>query len=694
MTLGRRVGATGWQGAAGKDLRQPLLRHLCEASGGVLSDETAAGAFLDNLRRAAANQDHAEMERLIRTTLGEVDDAAEDALSTVLRRVMQMSDSNSSIAWLPLEAMIKITGEAGVVRGFKGTTELDNWFQRWRAWRKAEGATGADLAPEAFVAYLRRHNGMKAHPRFPGAQTFDDDIAAAAYERWIRAQIKRNEGSLRELTLDDFLAYPPSKYRLNAAPGKRPALAMESMFGPTPARRTGAEAIRRAPGPDKSDWGKKFPRQMKEGGPSWKSDLINLLIDSDAFEAAMLAAFNRRFPEVANIPKPHRLDDVPWDARAPIWMRDVLIHHIFEAGTDAADGLGDNIMLDTWLRTNLTGSDGDAILTAMLGRKIMDPNTTPKLSPEEFVERLLDNYEAFGAVALNMNIPWESGKFRRLGGMFELVQKGMSRSGTVRGYVFELESLFVALSRASDDADLVLQFKIGGLDGPDLMIIAGDSVSVTQMKAYLSVSSLYGWGGEAARQTGSDISRMIDEFGGDLDALVARPGHLDLQVDLGPKGQKKLSNEWTFFVDGRRNAEGLSTRVLDNMARETAEMNTMLARQSDRIADNAADFDAFCDAATHRIAKDGPTINETLRRAHDLDLDPGLETLGELAALRLFLNEKTGLLTDDELHKLIKKAKVANKFNPPLTLKLEARTQQHLADGSFASTFDGLQHGG
>ncbi|HKI75115.1 MAG TPA: hypothetical protein VJ998_10740, partial [Pseudomonadales bacterium] len=293
----------------------------------------------------------------------------------------------------------------------------------------------------------------------------------------------------------------------------------------------------------------------------------------------------------------------------------------------------------------------------------------------------------FGATAVNMGIPWAHGPYARVGGMFELVQKGMSRAGTVRGFTFELECVFTSIREFINDAgvDIILQFKILGKDGPDMLLVTATKVRIRQMKAYISVSAVYGWTGEAARQTGSDISRMIDAFGSDLDALLAKSGPLKLDVDLGePKGTRELDSEWTFFVDGRRDAADLSASVQRNALERTDEMNAMFSRTGDSVTNHTEEFAQFCADATHQIAKDGPSIGETLIRASGRQANPPL-SMAEVAILRLFLNEKTGLLSDEALDTLIKKARVAARFDPPLKITLDIRTKQHLKAGSFES---------
>ncbi len=678
MGSGNLTSIVGFAGPGNVDLRQPLLSHLTKVTEDILTEEAAATLLT---RLAAARNDPVEVRRLISEAL----DGADAPLVRLVRGVLELDEAGTEIAWLPLEAMIK-KSENCVVQGFKGTTELDNWFQRWKAWHTEAGRPLNDLTPKNFIDEMRLDQALVKAPDGTGIG-FTNPVAHQAYRRWVLARVRKASGDsnigLGDLDDSHFLAHTADVYMKHMAPGRRPAAAIEALFGPSPMVRSGRHAITGAPGPDKSDWAKIFGRVWRDPEADWLRKVKDLLGNQPELQRKVRAAFDRRFPDGAP-PDPGMGDlvNMAWDERIPLWVNDAILNHIERSGALVSD-LGDNILLDQLIRESLDSPQGDEVLTRLLGKSLMGKG----IHSDEFVERLIDSYLVFGAIAVDMNIPWGHAAYARLGGMFELVQKGMSRSGTMRGYAFELEVIYHAIKAHSHNADIVLQFKINNLDGPDLLLVTATKVEVKQMKAYKSISALYHVNGEAARQTGSDIRRFMDEYLGDLDELAQGTGPIDWpSIPIEGHGSRQLDNTWTFFVDGRRTPGGLSARVQDNLADQATTLNAMLTNTAQATDENVADILA---KSTEKLVKNS---SETIADKKTLAMgraDPPL-SVAQVALLRMFMKEHMGTLSDDALEALVTRARVASRLNPPIQIAFDVRTIEHLNAASHASKFAGL----
>lgn len=698
MSLAPRTSrAASFVGPASTDLRQPLLSHLREAIAGEMSEADAA-ALLAELNRPAVRNNPEAMQNAIDAALGE---GGGQTLARIMGRVLRYGQNGTEIGWLPLEAMLSIKG--GKVVGFKGPEVLNTRFKRWEAKKVAAGANADDLSPEDFIYEMRLDQALEFDADGVAIGFRNAPDAMEGYRNWVLRQVRKRAGSRRRaksaLGPNDYARFPADEYLQKMRPGGKPAAAVEGLFGPSPARRPVQRQISGAGGSGFNHWAKRFGRAAPKPEPDWQAKVVALVTDPAEFNRRM----RERYPD--GIPTPWQEGNLAWDDRIGIWLNDALIHKVFEVSPDAAPD--QSVVFSYWLRqhimnTNDAGmpldtlsAEGTKVLTALMGPKAMKEG----VHSEEFLDRLIDSYVSFGAVANRLNVPWDSGAYRRHGGMFELVQKCMSRSGTPRGYVFELETIFVAIQRYGPDADMYFQFKIAKKDGPDMMLVDGNTVRVFQAKAHINVADVYGWTGVAAKQTGSDISRMLDEFGPDFaeltpeqfETLLNTMGALDIPVKLDDTTTKRLHSEWTYSVDGRRPGHTVTGAQIANMRTATEEMNAMFLRNAtdDDVLSQADVFNDFCNRATHRLSTDGATVGETLQRASRLQTAPPL-TLAEAAILRLFLQGAKGELTDGALTVLIRKARLAGKFDPPLKILLDLRTKDHLDNAGFATAAEGL----
>ena len=630
------------------DPRQPLIGHLCKAFEGVL-DPARARAMVDAL--ADARNDPAAIADVLRRHLGELD----EPLETLVQRLLRIEGTANQIGWLPLRSMIKVTD--GVVQGFKGPTELQRAFRRWISERTADGIDPADLTPERFVEEMRLDLAIRKE----GGISVGLDLPTAheRYLDWVHRKFKDADPPVArgELNNTNFAAHPPEDYIKFVSPQRRPALELEALFGPRAAR-VADSAISSAPNSG-TDWARIFGRIAPDPEPDWKARIVGFLTSQTTLRQTVEAAFRTRYPDV---PAGEALDE-----RIFIWMQDVLNHHIF----NSAEGLDDvlpTMVYDRFLSDHV----GDSMLRLLLGPKLMANG----IHSGEFVQRLLDAYEAFATVALKLNIPWDTIKFREVGGMFELVQKAMSQAGHVKGYVFELEVVFVVIRNADGSTKVVVQLMLGGKAGPDILLVKGGKVFVIQLKSLAKLSDLYGFNGEAARQTGSDLLRFLDEVDQGMTATdwpdVPVPGH----------GNKTLDNVWLFYFDARRAPPSEISKA--NAKTHFDRMNELFRQKNVDIsaANGRAMRDEILGTAGQRLEKDTNTRIRQVLEEIIAEADEPI-SVAELAILRLFFSPKMPAITPALKAKYLARARQVAGFANPLEIGHELRDSNHLYSAAY-----------
>ncbi len=570
--------------------RQQAMKHFSDAYGGVL-DPDEASDLLDRIVRAADDPD--EIARILR----EAGDELDSPLASLVSRMIRLGATKGDLAFLPVQSLVK-TGRHGI-EGFKAPPELDMMYQRWVSTLDDT----ADTSAEAFIRQTRA--GVIAQGSPP---VFADNVLQKRYVEYVKRRAGNNNPSPA-----DFAQHSPDAYLKAVSPNGRPRAILDGLFGP--AVRDVIEATPRKV----KRWNNFFPRETLAAPSSFKATLQGYLgTDTTALYGKIDDLYKLRYPGTNQAP-----DDVKQ------WIFDALQHHLDEAA-----------------------GDPDAALDLLCGQKTMRKG----IHPDEFLHRLMDAEDILENTVRNAGFNVSQNRMediRRIPGMFDLVQKVMTRSGYEKGYVFELELIIETLEEGLEEGDrLVLQLILDHKDGPDMIILRGGRAIIKQAKSFNRLSSISGFYGGGLKQMGSDLRRII----ADSDARRLAEG-LDPDA-TGTWPQIKAPG-----IDGTYTVDNVFTFILDKSRIKSPHPRPLSAAE---FADEFGPLDRVSDFGVVRGQHADPDFLQQLanlppdqamqygtRLYRDVDLDPTWlrQAIADEAAERVKINQmfdkKTVSIADD-----------------------------------------------